>query len=188
MLQTRPMPRSAYALFDTTLGRCGVAWSDAGVLAVQLPETDDAAAVAQMRRRAHGARAGTPTPEAQRAIDGVTALLRGEHLDLLDVKLDLHGLGELQRRVYELARRIPPGRTRTYGDIAAELGGPHLARAVGQALGSNPFAPVVPCHRVLAAHGRAGGFSAHGGLRTKLALLQIEGADPAGAADLFSPR
>ena len=180
------MPQAACTLFDTALGRCAIAWGDAGVLAVQLPEADDAATLAQLRRRAHGARQGLPDAEARRAIDGVIALLRGEHRDLLEVRLDMHGLSELQRAVYELARRIAPGRTRTYGAIAAELGGPHLARAVGQALGRNPFAPVVPCHRVLASHGGAGGFSANGGLRTKLALLQIEGADPSGSADLFS--
>lgn len=180
------MPNSACTLFGTAIGRCGIAWGDAGVLAVQLPEADDAATVAQLRRRAHGACEGTPSAEAQHAIDGVQALLRGENVQLLDVRLDLRGLSELQCRVYELTRRIPPGHTRTYGELATELGSSHLARAVGQALGRNPFAPLVPCHRVLASHGRAGGFSAHGGVRTKLKLLQIEGADPSGAADLFS--
>ena len=180
-----PMPDNEFALFDTALGRCGIAWHEAGVLAVQLPEADDAATIRQLRRRAPQARRGTPSAQAQRAIDGVVALLQGHTADLHDIELDMHGLSALQRQVYALTRRIPPGQTRTYGDIARELGDVHLARAVGQALGHNPFAPVVPCHRVLAAHGKAGGFSAHGGLRTKLALLQIEGGVDAAASDLF---
>lgn len=180
------MPGTEYALFDTPIGRCGIAWHEAGVLAVQLPEVDDAQTIKQLRRRAPRARRGAPSAQAQRAIDGVMSLLQGHTPDLLDVELDMRGLTALQRQVYALTRQIPPGRTRTYGDIARELGDAHLARAVGQALGHNPFAPVVPCHRVLAAHGKAGGFSAHGGLRTKLALLQIEGAVGAAQADLFS--
>jgi methylated-DNA-[protein]-cysteine S-methyltransferase len=111
-----------------------------------------------------------------RAIDGITALLRGERVDLTDVVLDVDGLPELHRRVYELARTIPPGQTRTYGDIAARLERSGDARVVGEALGRNPFPVVVPCHRVLAASGKLGGFSAHGGAATKRRMLIIEGA------------
>ena len=114
----------------------------------------------------------------QRATSAIRALLDGEPCDLLELELDLEGVSDFHRQVYAIARRIPPGRTRTYGDIAAELGDKGLARAVGQALGLNPFAPIVPCHRVLAAGGKWGGFSAHGGAASKLRMLAIEGARP----------
>ena len=115
----------------------------------------------------------------------VAALLQGAHDDLCDVPLALDTVPPFNARVYELARRIPPGKTMTYGEMAAALGEPGAARAVGQALGHNPFAPVVPCHRILAANGRPGGFSAGGGALTKLRMLQIEGACPGGTPSLF---
>jgi methylated-DNA-[protein]-cysteine S-methyltransferase len=120
-------------------------------------------------------------------MDGIVALLRGEEVDLTQVRLDQRGVLEFHRRVYALARAIARGRTLSYGELAERLGDRALARAVGQALARNPFAPIVPCHRVLAAHGQAGGFSAHGGLRTKWRLLQIEHAHPTGLPDLFEP-
>lgn len=93
-----------------------------------------------------------------------------------DVVLDWHGVPDFSRAVYQLALAIEPGQTRSYGELADDLGGKRMARAVGQALGANPFAPVVPCHRILAAHGARGGFSANGGTRTKLQMLEWEGA------------
>jgi methylated-DNA-[protein]-cysteine S-methyltransferase len=116
----------------------------------------------------------------QRAIDGIVALLAGQPRDLGDVQLDTAALSDLQRRIYEVARTIPAGATLTYGAIAERLGDRLLARDVGQALGENPFPIIVPCHRVLAAGGKIGGFSAPGGARTKLRLLEIEGAQPGG--------
>ena len=121
----------------------------------------------------------------QRALDGIVALLRGEASDLSAVALDMERVPPFHRRVYEAARTIPPGATLSYGEIAARLGAPGSARAVGQALGRNPFAIVVPCHRVLAAGGKVGGFSANGGVTTKLRLLSIEGARANGSAALF---
>jgi len=107
---------------------------------------------------------------------GMTALLRGERVSLDDVALDMEGVQPFHRRVFELARTIPAGRTSTYGELATRLGDPGSARAVGEALGRNPFPIVVPCHRVLAATGKLGGFSAHGGATTKRRMLIIEGA------------
>ena len=104
------------------------------------------------------------------------ALLRGERIGLDDVALDMEDVLEFHRRVFELARTIPAGRTSTYGELATQLGDPGSARAVGEALGRNPFPIVVPCHRVLAASGKLGGFSAHGGTDTKRRMLIIEGA------------
>jgi methylated-DNA-[protein]-cysteine S-methyltransferase len=118
-------------------------------------------------------------------ITRLAAALQGAPDTLEDVPLDDADVPEFNRRVYALARRIPPGQSRSYGEIAAELGGPAVARAVGQALGRNRFAPLVPCHRVLAAHAQAGGFSGPGGLKTKLKLLQLEGARFGEQAGLF---
>jgi methylated-DNA-[protein]-cysteine S-methyltransferase len=165
-----------FTLFDTAIGRCGIAWSALGVIGVQLPEASEARTLARMRRRFPDAREGPPSPAVRRAIEGIVALLRGERIELSAVALDLDGLPEFDRRVYEVARTIPPGATSSYGEIAARLDAPDEARAVGQALGQNPFPIVVPCHRVLAAGGKIGGFSANGGIATKLRLLSIEGA------------
>ena len=170
------MQTLGFSLFDTAIGCCAIAWSAAGLTGVQLPEGDEAAARERMRRRFPGApEAGAPDAVKQ-AMREIAALLGGERSDLRNLTLDLDGVGDFQRRVYALARAIEPGRTCTYGELAQALGEPGAARAVGQALGHNPFAPVVPCHRILAANGRSGGFSANGGVATKLRMLMIERA------------
>ncbi len=169
----------AYALFPTPLGFCGIAWSAQALTGVQLPEADEAATRQRMAHRFPDLREDTPPPFVQQAIAAITALLEGqpfEPRDLRHLPLDMEGLPPFHQRVYELTRRIPPGQTLSYGEVAQRLGEPGAARAVGQALGANPFAPVVPCHRVLGAQTGTGGFSAHGGLQTKLKLLEIEGA------------
>jgi O-6-methylguanine DNA methyltransferase len=173
-------------LFDTAIGRCGVAWSERGVAGLQLPEASDLKTRARMLRRFPGAREGAPPPEVRAALDLIVALLRGETSDLSTVALDMEGVPLFHRRVYEVARTIPPGATLSYGEIAARLGEPGMAREVGQALGRNPFALIVPCHRVVAAGGQAGGFSANGGVATKLRLLSIEGAKSVAAVDQLS--
>jgi O-6-methylguanine DNA methyltransferase len=179
------MPASSFTLFDTTIGRCGIAWSDHGIAAVQLPEASELKTRARLLRRCPGAREAPPPADVQCTIDGIVALLRGEASDLSAVALDLDGVEPFARRVYEVARTIGPGATLTYGEIAARLGERGLARDVGQALGQNPFPLIVPCHRVLAAGGKAGGFSANGGVATKLRLLSIEGARLTDAPTLF---
>ena len=180
------MSSPAYALFATTLGDCAIVWAEHGVIGTYLPEADAPSTRARLQRRYHDAVATPPPPDVQAAIAAIVALLSGDRDDdLRSIALDLSRVPEFNRRVYEIARTIPPGRTRTYGEIAAELGDASLARAVGQALGANPFPIVVPCHRVMAAGGRAGGFSAPGGLATKLKLLEIEGAPLGGSPGLF---
>ena len=179
------MMERGLTLFDTAIGRCGIAWGRRGVVGVQLPEVSEAQTRARLMRRHLGAREAPPPPHVRRAIDGVVALLRGEASDLSTVALDMEGVPQFHRRVYEVARTIAPGATLTYGDIAARLGERGAARAVGQALGRNPFAIIVPCHRVLAAGGKAGGFSANGGVATKLRMLAIEGAPTTGMLPLF---
>src|SRR5712691_206488 len=165
-----------FALFDTAIGRCAIAWSGRGILAVQLPEADERKTRRRLIRRFPQAREAPPPPAVARALEGIAALLRGERVDLSAVALDLDGVAPFHRRVYEVARTIAPGATLSYGEVAARLGAPRSARAVGQALGRNPVPILVPCHRVLAAGGKPGGFSANGGVATKLRLLAIEAA------------
>ncbi|MDM0073521.1 methylated-DNA--[protein]-cysteine S-methyltransferase [Variovorax sp. J2P1-59] len=180
------MDTTGFALFATAIGACGIAWGPRGIVGVQLPEAEEGATRDRMARRFPQLQECEPPPKVQQAASAIRALLDGAPLDLAEIELDLEGVSDFHRRVYAIARRIPPGRTRTYGDIAAELGDKGLARAVGQALGLNPFAPVVPCHRVLAAGGKWGGFSAHGGAASKLRMLAIEGARPdSDTASLF---
>jgi O-6-methylguanine DNA methyltransferase len=180
------MTASGFALFDTAIGQCGIAWSDGGITGVQLPEAGETEARARMLHRFPAAREAPPPPPAQCAIDRIVALLAGEASDLSEIPLDMTEVPAFHRRVYEMARTIPPGMTLSYGDIAARMGAPGAARAVGQALGRNPFPIVVPCHRVLAAGGKIGGFSAQGGIATKRRMLAIEGAPTNGARVLLA--
>ena len=174
-----------FTLFETAMGWCGIAWSAHGVTGVQLPEAREPEARARLLRRFPGAREGSPPPAVQRAREGIVALLRGEPARLDAIALDMDGVPAFHRRVYEVARSIPPGATLSYGEIATRLGESGLARDVGQALGENPFSLIVPCHRVIAAGGKLGGFSARGGAATKLRLLIIEGARVTDQLSLF---
>jgi methylated-DNA-[protein]-cysteine S-methyltransferase len=175
----------AYAFFDTPLGRCAVAWGPRGIVALHLPETRESAARARVLRRFPEATEGVPTPDVRQVQAAVVALLRGETADLSAIPLDMTGVPDFHARVYAAARAIPPGGTLSYGEVAAKAGSPGAARAVGQALGRNPFAIIVPCHRVLAAGGKVGGFSAQGGPTTKIKLLSIEGAAASNTLALF---
>lgn len=174
-----------FCLFETTLGSCGIAWNEKGLAGVQLPEADEAATRMRMKRGFPGTPETAAPSEVRSVIDRIRALLEGNGDALLDVELDMSGVPEFNQRVYEVTRAIAPGRTLTYGDVASRIGEPGAARAVGQALGHNPFAPVVPCHRVLAARSGPGGFSAEGGVATKLRMLQIEKAQLGPEPGLF---
>jgi methylated-DNA-[protein]-cysteine S-methyltransferase len=180
------MMASGFAFFDTAIGRCGVAWGERGVAGVQLPEAGERETRARMLQRFPAAGEAQPPPEVQRVIERIMALLRGEASDLSTIALDMEEVPAFHRRVYEVARAIPSGMTLSYGEIAARAGAPGAARAVGQALGRNPFPIVVPCHRVLAAGGKIGGFSAQGGVATKRRMLAIEGAPLNGATPLLN--
>jgi methylated-DNA-[protein]-cysteine S-methyltransferase len=170
------MTSHSFTLFDTAIGHCGIVWGARGVVAVQLPMSSEDKTRGRIRQRYGDVAEAPPPAEVQSAIDGMVELLAGKPNDLADVVLDLDGVPAFNRGVYDIARRIPPGQTLTYGDIAKRLGGVELSRDVGQALGHNPCPVVVPCHRVLAAGGKPGGFSANGGVVTKLKMLAIEGA------------
>jgi methylated-DNA-[protein]-cysteine S-methyltransferase len=167
-----------FALFETAIGCCGIVWSGRGIAGVQLPERSENATRNRVLRRFPAAHGAAPPAEVQRVIDDIVALLKGEPRALGDATLDLQGVSDFNRRVYEVARSIGAGATLTYGEIAERLGDRTLARDVAAALSQNPCPIIVPCHRVMAAGGKTGGFSAPGGVRTKLRLLSIEGAQP----------
>lgn len=173
---SEPMSDHKFALFDTAIGVCGIVWTARGIVAVQLPLSGADKTRTRIRQRYGKLAEAIPPTGVQTAIDGMIELLEGTPNDLSDVVLDLDDVPEFHRGVYEIVRTIPPGQTMTYGDIAKRLGGGELSRDVGQALGRNPCPIVVPCHRVLAAGGKPGGFSANGGVATKLKMLAIEGA------------
>ena len=171
------MTELGFALFDTPIDCCGIVWNGRGIAGVQLPETDRRAVRNRILRRFPGACEAVPPADVLRVVDDIAALLNGEPRDLGYAKIDTAALPDFHRRVYDVARTIPAGATLSYGEVAARLGDRLLAREVGEALGQNPFPIIVPCHRVLAAGGKMGGFSARGGVRTKLRLLSIEGAE-----------
>ncbi|KIZ46923.1 MULTISPECIES: methylated-DNA--[protein]-cysteine S-methyltransferase [Rhodopseudomonas] len=170
------MTNHSFTLFDTAIGRCGIAWGERGVVAVQLPQPSEQQTRARIHQQLGEIDEAAAPPAVQGAIDGIVALLQGARVDLSTIALDLDRVPPFHRGVYDIARSIPPGHTLSYGDIAKRLGGVELSREVGQALGRNPCPIIVPCHRVLAAGGKPGGFSANGGVTTKLKLLAIEGA------------
>ena len=174
------MPEQHLAIFDTAIGPCAIVWSARGLLGVQIPEANEAATRARILKRFPAAQEAAPPGEIAHVMSGIVALLNGERRDLKDVAIDDDGVPEFNRRVYAIVRQVPPGNTITYGEIAERLGDKNLARAVGQAMGENRCPIVMPCHRVLAASGKTGGFSATGGVVTKLKLLTIEGAQPGG--------
>jgi methylated-DNA-[protein]-cysteine S-methyltransferase len=172
-----------YTLFATPIGTCAIVWTVRGIVGTQLPDRDTRTRVL---KRFPSALESTPPADVQRVIDDIVALLRGEAIDFSAVALDLERVPGFNREVYDVTRAIARGTTLTYGDIASRIGHPEMARDVGQALGRNPFPLIIPCHRVLAARGKVGGFSAPGGTDTKLRLLAIEGVYPNGQLGLFS--
>lgn len=180
------MTETSLFVFDTAIGPCAVVWGRSGILGLLLPEQDEGATRQRALLTHAGAREATPPTEVADAIASVIRLLAGEAVNLSNIQLDMENVTSFRRRTYEAARAIPPGQTLSYGELAARLGTPGAARAVGQALSRNPFAIIVPCHRVLAAGGKVGGFTANGGVETKLRMLAIERASarlPALAGD-----
>ncbi|TCU38649.1 methylated-DNA--[protein]-cysteine S-methyltransferase [Rhizobium azibense] len=165
-----------YLIFETAGGFCGIAWNEIGIARFQLPTSAADATERLLLRRLPAAEPGTPTAEVAEAVAAVKRYFDGKETDFSDVKLDLEGQDAFFKCIYAAARRVGWGRTTTYGALARELGaGPEAARDVGQAMAKNPVALIIPCHRVLAAGGRIGGFSAPGGSNSKLRMLELEG-------------
>lgn len=174
MLQ--PTTSKHFAIFATAISDCAIVWNRMGVVSLLLPERTQEALRSRLRERFPDASESAPDRRSMQAIRSIVALLEGNATDLTNIELDTQALPPFHRRVYELARTIGFGQTLSYGEVAARLGCPNAARAVGQALGRNPFALIVPCHRVLAANGKLTGFSAYGGVSTKQRLLELERA------------
>jgi methylated-DNA-[protein]-cysteine S-methyltransferase len=164
-----------YCLFETAIGACGVAWSDRGVTRLQLPERSRSATERRLRGRGANASAGVPPAAVSATIRLLERYFAGEQVDLSGVALDLSGVSPFHRKIYDAARALAWGKTATYGELAQQVGSRDAARAVGQAMGKNAVPIIIPCHRVLAAGGKIGGFSAHGGTSTKQRLLTLEG-------------
>jgi methylated-DNA-[protein]-cysteine S-methyltransferase len=179
------MAGRGFTVFDTGIGRCGIAWSDSGVVGVQLPEAREIETRRRLFQLYPEAREMRPPLNVEIAIEGIVALLRGQGSDFSDVTLDFTGIPAFNRRVYEFARTIPRGETRTYGEVAASLRASGAAHSVAQAISKNPFMLIVPCHRVLEAGSYADRISPNGGSISKRRLLSIEGAISLGSKTLF---
>jgi methylated-DNA-[protein]-cysteine S-methyltransferase len=179
------MAGCAYTIFDTAVGRCGIAWGDGGIIGVQLPEVREIETRRRLFRLYPDARELPPPPSVETAIEGIAALLRGEGADLSGVTLDLGGIPAFNARVYAFTRTIPRGQTRTYGEVAAGIRASGAMRSVAQAIARNPFVIIVPCHRVLEAGGYADKISPNGGSISKRRLLSIEGAGSPSSKTLF---
>lgn len=171
---------TGYAVFETELGFAGIAWNDAGVRRFQLPSADATATCGSLLRRAREAKAAVPPVPIAQTIETVKRYFAGDRVDFSDVTLDLTDQSDAFREIYATARRVGYGETTTYGRVAKEIGrtGWEAAREVGQAMARNPVALIIPCHRVLAAGGKLGGFSAPGGAETKVKMLSLEGVRP----------
>jgi methylated-DNA-[protein]-cysteine S-methyltransferase len=174
-----------YTTFDTSVGRCGIAWGDVGIVGVQLPEAREIETRRRLLHQFPEARDLRPPADVELAIEGIVSVLRGHAVDLTDMPLDMHGLPAFNRRVYEAIRLIPRGETRSHAEIAASLGASGAVYSVGQAVSRNPFAILVPCHRALAIAGQTSGFAGNGCIVTKSRLLSIEGALAGRSISLF---
>jgi methylated-DNA-[protein]-cysteine S-methyltransferase len=179
------MAGRGYAVFDTGVGRCGIVWSEAGVVGVQLPEAREIDTRRRLFRHFPEARERRPPVNIELAIEGIVALLRGAVSDFSDVELDMRGIPPFNQRVYNLTRSIPRGETRTYGEIASQLRVSGAARSVAQAIAKHPFVIIVPCHRVLEAGQTADQISPYGGTISKRHLLSIEGGRTSTNKTLF---
>jgi methylated-DNA-[protein]-cysteine S-methyltransferase len=179
-----------YHVFETAMGFCAIAWSDAGVARFQLPTKSAGAADRSMRRRALGAEPAAPPEDIAAVVAAAKRYFDGEETDFSHVRLDLEGEDAFFTQIYAALRRVGWGDTTSYGTLAKEIGaGREAARDVGQAMARNPAPLIIPCHRVLAAGGRIGGFSAPGGSRTKMRMLELEGVrigPPEAAQQSFS--
>lgn len=179
------MAAQHFHLFATAIGTCTLIWAGERFVGAQLPERDEETARRRLARRFPEAEEAEAEGFVAEAVTGIRALFDGEKRDLSHLPVALDLVSDFNRKVYEVALAIPPGETLTYGEVAQRIGEPGAARAVGVALGQNPWPIIVPCHRVLAAGGRTGGFSADGGVETKLRILTIEKARTSAEPSLF---
>ncbi len=179
------MSGRAYTIFDTSIGRCGIAWGHAGIVGVQLPEAREIETRKRLYHLYPDSREMRPPPNVGLAIEGIAALLRAEACDFSDVTLDVSGIHAFSQRVYQITREIHRGKTLSYSEVAARLGCSGAVQAVAQAIARNPFVIIVPCHRVLETGGYADKISPHGGTISKRRLLSIEGTGCPSSKTLF---
>ncbi|MBR0869995.1 methylated-DNA--[protein]-cysteine S-methyltransferase [Bradyrhizobium tropiciagri] len=179
------MAGRGYSIFDTAIGRCGIAWGELGIVGVQLPEPREIETRKRLFQIYPDAREMRPPDEIGAAIEGIAATLRGGDSDLTGVALDMTGIPAFNQRVYEFARTIPRGETRSYAEAASALRASGATYSVAQAFSRNPFMIIVPCHRVLEAGHYADRISPHGGSVSRRRLLSIEGAPPSASKTLF---
>jgi methylated-DNA-[protein]-cysteine S-methyltransferase len=171
-----------YHLFETAIGTCGIGWTENAVVRFQLPDTETGNTEEKLKRRVPDARNaqkadGPLPPFVQDAIAQLRRYFEGEAQDFSKIPVDVSHTDDLRHKIYDELRTIGFGKTVTYGELARRIGasGPEAPRVVGQAMGSNPVPVIIPCHRVLAAGNKIGGFSAPGGTATKEKLLALEG-------------
>jgi methylated-DNA-[protein]-cysteine S-methyltransferase len=165
-----------YNVFETAAGFCGVAWNSVGVTRFQLPAKTAEATRRNLLRRQPEAEAVAPPPEIAETVAAAKRYFEGAKIDFSGVKVDLSDEDEFFRQIYLEARRVGWGETTTYGALAKAVGaGTQAARDVGVAMARNPAPLIIPCHRVLAAGGKIGGFSAPGGATAKARMLELEG-------------
>jgi methylated-DNA-[protein]-cysteine S-methyltransferase len=183
-------PATHHHLFDTAIGECGVAWNPRGLVGVQLPEKDRGATELRLAVKCRSISAAEVPPWVQSLIADIQRYLAGQPVDFSAIAVDLGGIDDFRQQLYAALRGITFGRTTTYGELARELGSTDWegARDVGDAMGRNPMPIVIPCHRVLAAGGKLGGFSAYGGTATKQKLLALEGVSLEKKSDDAPPR
>ncbi len=165
-----------YLIVETASGFCGIAWNDVGITRFQLPAGSAVATERNLLRRLPDPEPGAPTQEVLEAIAAVKSYFKGEQVDFSNFRLDLDGQDRFFKQIYAATRHVGWGHTTTYGMLAKEIGvGPEAARGVGQAMAKNPVPLIILCHRVLAAGGKVGGFSAPGGSAAKIRMLELEG-------------
>ena len=181
----RHMTGRGYTIFDSAIGRCGIAWGAAGIVGVQLPEAREIDTRRRLFLLYPDARELRPPPSVQFAVEGIAAIVRGAGFDLSEVALDMTGIPAFSQRIYACTRAIPRGETRTYAEVASAVRATGAVDSVARAIGRNPFMIIVPCHRVLEAGYYADKISAHGGTISKRRLLSIEGASPTVSRTLF---
>ena len=179
------MAERGYAVFDTAIGRCGIVWSDLGIIGVQLPEAREIDTRRRLFRVFPEARELRPSLNTELAIEGIVTMLRGGDSDVSDVTLDMTDIIPFSQRVYHYTRTVPRGETRTYAEVATGLRMSGALHSVTQALAKNPFMILVPCHRVLETRNQPDKISPYGGAISKRRLLSIEGSRQPMGQSLF---
>jgi len=169
-------------VFETAMGFCGIAWSERGICRFMLPMNAPGPTEERMTRPLENSLPAEPVGLAADVVAAARRYFAGEREDFSAYPVDLEGVDPFRRAIYQAARRLGYGETTTYGGLAADAGFPHAARETGVALGRNPLPLIIPCHRILAAGGKLGGFSAPGGTATKQKMLALENASSPNAA------